>query len=95
MKKTILGPPGCGKTHTNSKLVKEFIEKGIDPSKIANVSFTKKAANESKDRVCSDWGIVDKDLPYFQTLHSMAFHALGYKVDDVIRGSDLKKYLKQ
>ena len=30
MKKTILGPPGCGKTHTNSKLVKEFIEKGID-----------------------------------------------------------------
>ena len=91
MKKTILGPPGCGKTHTNSQMVKKFIEKGIEPSKIANVSFTKKAATESKDRVCSDWGIVDKDLPYFQTLHSMAFHTLGYNVDDVMRGSDFKK----
>jgi len=51
IEQTILGPPGCGKTQTNSKLVKEFIDKGINPSKIANVSFTKKAATEKKEFV--------------------------------------------
>lgn len=91
IEQTILGPPGCGKTQTNSKLVKEFIDKGINPSKIANVSFTKKAATESKERVCKDYDMQEDDLPFFQTLHSMAFHTLGCKVDDVIRGTDLKK----
>ena len=90
MIKTILGPPGCGKTHTNTLLVKQCIEDGIPPERIACVSFTRKAAQESKERVCRDLGVSEDSLPYFQTLHSMAFRAGGYKKDDVIRGSDLR-----
>ena len=89
IEKTILGPPGCGKTHTNTLLIKQCIEDGIAPQRIACVSFTRKAAQESRERVCRDLGISEKDLPYFQTLHSMAFRTGDYKKEDVIRGKDL------
>jgi len=88
--KTILGPPGCGKTQTNSNLIQEYIKEGVDPNKIACVSFTKKAATESRERVCNDWNIEEDQLPYFQTLHSMAFKSLGRKPSEVMRSSDIK-----
>ena len=81
---TILGPPGTGKTQTNSNKIRDCIEQGIAPDRIACVSFTRKAAKESRDRVCKDWGIDERDMPYFQTLHSMAFRAGGYSSDEVI-----------
>lgn len=86
--KTILGPPGTGKTQTNSNLVRDCIKNGMDPFKIACVSFTRKAAQESRERVCLDLGLEEDSLPYFQTLHSMAFRAGGYKVDDVVTAKD-------
>jgi superfamily I DNA/RNA helicase len=88
---TILGPPGTGKTQTNSNKIRECIEQGIDPDRIACVSFTRKAAQESRERVSRDWGIDEKDLPYFQTLHSMAFRSGGYSSDEVMDKDDLKK----
>lgn len=87
--KTILGPPGTGKTQTNSNLVRDCILSGMDPFKIACVSFTRRAAQESRERVCLDLGLEEDCLPYFQTLHSMAFRSGGHKVDDVIRSEDL------
>ena len=81
---TILGPPGTGKTQTNSNKIRDCIEQGISPDRIACVSFTRKAAKESRDRVCKDWGIDERDMPYFQTLHSMAFRAGGYSSDEVV-----------
>ena len=86
---TILGPPGTGKTQTNSNRVRDCIEEGIDPDRIACVSFTRKAARESRERVGRDWGIDEKDLPFFQTLHSMAYRAGGYSPDDVMGPKDM------
>ena len=86
-----LGPPGTGKTQNLSNLIRKCIEDGIPPDRIACVSFTKRAAIESKERVGRDWGIEESDLPYFQTLHSMAFRAGGYKTSDVISSNDLKE----
>ena len=54
MQKTILGPPGCGKTQTNIRMVQGFIASGIPPEKIACVSFTRKAAEEAKSRICEE-----------------------------------------
>jgi|TARA_R110000824_G_scaffold164199_3_gene340339 superfamily I DNA/RNA helicase len=87
---TILGPPGTGKTQTNSNRIRNCVEEGIDPQRIACVSFTRKAARESRERVGRDWGLEEKDLPFFQTLHSMAYRAGGYSPDDVIGAKDLK-----
>ena len=86
---TILGPPGTGKTQTNSNKVRDCLEQGIPPDRIACVSFTRKAAQESRQRVCHDWNIEERDMPYFQTLHSMAFRAGGYSSDEVIGPKDM------
>jgi len=84
------GPPGTGKTQNISNLIRAAIEEGIPPERIACVSFTRKAAAESRERVCKDWGLTENMLPYFQTLHSMAYHAGGFKSSDVISKDDLE-----
>jgi hypothetical protein len=40
--------------------------------------------------VGKDWNIDEGDLPFFQTLHSMAYRAGGYSPRDVIGGKDMK-----
>jgi len=85
------GPPGTGKTQNISNLIRDAIEEGVPPERIACVSFTRKAASESRERVCRDWGLTEDMLPYFQTLHSMAFHTGGYKSSDLIGQKDLEE----
>ena len=82
---TYLGPPGTGKTQNLSNLIRNCLEDNISPERIACVSFTRKAAQESRERVCKDWGLEEDSLPHFQTLHAMAFRSGGYKVDNVMR----------
>ena len=50
---------------------------GVEPSRVAFVSFTTAAVNEARARAQSRFGLVARDLPYFRTLHSLAFSSLG------------------
>jgi superfamily I DNA/RNA helicase len=78
MIKKIFGPPGTGKTTTLLNLVDEYIKKGTPLNRIGYFAFTRKAANEAKDRMLErNLELDKKDLRYFQTLHSFAFHTLG------------------
>ena len=53
-------------------------------------AFTKKAANEARDRAIRDFNLTEDDLPYFRTLHSLAFRKLGIKKDQVMQGRHYK-----
>lgn len=75
----IYGPPGTGKTTAGMRFIEERIEKGIDPSRIGYIAFTKKAASEARSRAAQRFGFTKDDMPYFRTIHSLAFKQLGMK----------------
>jgi len=82
----ILGPPGTGKTTRLLKYVQTFLKLGTPLDKIGYFAFTRKAANEAKERMLKlypQYGY--RDLKYFQTLHSLAFATLGMKKDSVMQ----------
>jgi len=84
MKTIVLGPPGTGKTHTLLNEVDNVL-KQTDPNKIGYFSFTQKAAYEARDRAIDKFNLSEDDLPYFRTLHSLAFRRLGMKKENVMQ----------
>ena len=84
MKTIVLGPPGTGKTHTLLNKVDDYL-KGTDPDKVGYFAFTRKAANEAKERAMDKFNLSEDDLPYFRTLHSLAFKRLGINKENVMQ----------
>ena len=84
MKTIVLGPPGTGKTETLLDKVEDHLKK-TDPNKIGFFAFTQKAANKARDRAMKKFSYTEDDLPYFRTLHSLAFRRLGIKKENVMQ----------
>ena len=85
MKTIILGPPGTGKTTALLELVESYLAKGVSPSKIGYFAFTKKAADTALQRAMKLFNLSEDDLPYFRTLHSLAFRRLGINTNQVMK----------
>lgn len=81
----IFGPPGTGKTTRLLGMVDQSLSQGTPPSSIAFLAFTKKAATEAKDRAMVRFGLKENDLPYFRTIHSLAYQMVGMKPEQMIR----------
>ena len=75
------GPPGTGKTHRLISRVKAYARTGIPYHKIGYFAFTRKAAAEARERI----GVNRKEIPYFQTLHSFAYHKLGLQEENIMQ----------
>ena len=89
MIRKILGPPGTGKTTKLLHYVRTLVKFGTPLHRIGYFAFTKKAAGEAKGRMLDKHPeLEDKDLPYFQTLHSFAFNLLGMKKSNVMQDED-------
>jgi len=84
MKTIVLGPPGTGKTTTLLNKVDDYL-KQTDPDKVGYFAFTQKAAYHARDEAIKKFNLTEDDLPYFRTLHSLAFRKLGLKKDQVMQ----------
>jgi|TARA_R100000963_G_scaffold7706_1_gene5171 DNA helicase-2/ATP-dependent DNA helicase PcrA len=92
MKTIILGPPGTGKTTTLLNLVEDFLRAGTNIKKIGYFSFTRKAAYEAESRAEEKFKIDKNDIPFFRTLHSLAFRTLGVKKEQMMKQGDYKDF---
>jgi DNA helicase II / ATP-dependent DNA helicase PcrA len=69
-----LAGPGSGKTsHLTGRFV-HLIRQGVTPRRILAVTFTKKAADEMRDRIA---GLLE--LPSVSSLNIMTFHAFAFR----------------
>lgn len=92
--KVILANAGTGKTH---KIIEE-ITKELEtrrPEEIAFVTFTRKGAQEGLNRICNKLMLDADDLPYFRTLHSLTFHAMNYKSNQMFGRIDQRNFNKK
>jgi DNA helicase-2/ATP-dependent DNA helicase PcrA len=87
----IFGPPGTGKTTYLLDVVEDAINAGVAPERIAYVAFTKKAAEEAAARAMQRFNLSREQLPYFRTLHSIAFRSIGARRDDIMHESQYKE----
>lgn len=89
----VFGAPGCGKTTYLIHLLSGILD-NYPPQRVAFVSFTKKGSYEGRDRLIERLGLKEKDLPYFRTIHSIAFRELGMSRDDMISKAHYKEFSK-
>ena len=86
-KKTIkiFGPPGTGKTYTLiERVLKTKLRKGIQPEKIAFISFTNKAVNTAVDRALSAFPqYTVENFTRFKTLHKYCRRYFKEEIFDI------------
>ena len=75
------GPPGTGKTHRLISRAKAYARTGVPLDRIGYFAFTKKAADEAKERM----PFKNNKLKYFKTLHALAFERLAMVQEDIMQ----------
>lgn len=88
----ILGPPGTGKTTTLLGMVERELQEGTPPERIGYLSFTRRAAEEAISRASEKFNLERSRFPYFRTLHSLCFRALGLSSSEVLEGKRLEEF---
>jgi superfamily I DNA/RNA helicase len=73
------------------RVVNMRIKDGLTPDQICFISFTRRAANEAKWRMMDIHKFQEEQLPWFRTLHSMAFQQLGMNKSNVMGLGDYIK----
>ena len=91
METTIFGPPGTGKTTRLIEIVQQELENGTLPEHIAFVSFSRKAAEEARERAAAKLNMDVDQMVWFRTLHSFAFQYMGLTTKQVLVGKDFTK----
>lgn len=71
----IIAGAGTGKTATVTYRAARLIEKGVNPENILLITFTNKAANEMKSRICMLLGSIGEKVTA-QTFHSFCANVL-------------------
>lgn len=75
----IYGPPGTGKTTSLISTLMDELRAGVEPTRIAYLTFSRSASQEAKSRILTQFdGVVkEADLTWFRTIHSACFKQLG------------------
>ena len=94
----VLAGPGSGKTFTLVNRIYNMVKSGISTENILTITFTRKAANEMKDRYLNLVNNNKNDtIPTFGTFHSIFYMILredfGYSSKSLITKDEERKFL--
>ena len=92
----VFGPPGTGKTTFLLSVVESYLKEGLHPTEMGYFAFTRKAANEARDRAIGKFPQLNPDLdfPWFRTLHSLAYRCLGIGTKDMMSPEHYAEFAK-
>lgn len=78
-------------------VVEKELADGIHPMQIGYFSFTRKAANEARDRAIEKFPSLNAktDFPFFRTLHSLAFRCMSVKADMIMQPEHYREFAAQ
>lgn len=65
----VIAGPGSGKTSTITARIGRLLARGVEPTRILCITFTNKAADEMRERICKQYTVGKK-------IHISTFHAL-------------------
>ena len=93
----VLAGPGSGKTAVLIGRILNLVEKGIPPTDILVITFTRAAAEEMKERYLK-LAKRDRTEVTFGTFHAVFFHILrierGYRLQDLIGSGEKRRTLR-
>ena len=90
----VFGPPGSGKTTYLLNVVDRELEAHVASERMGYFSFTRKAANEARDRAIDKFPQLNAktSFPFFRTLHSLAFQCLAVKADMMMQPENYREF---
>lgn len=91
MRIRIVGPPGTGKTTELLNILEREVSSGVDPKRIAFLTFTRAARKEALART----GKSEGEFPLCKTIHSICYHQLAVSKDQVVRPENLREFGKE
>ena len=88
----IVGLPGTGKTTELSKILERKIDAGYTPGEIMYSSFSRATSRAILDKMALYGYVEQTDLPWFRTLHSLAWRALGLDRAAIVTTEDKARF---
>lgn len=78
-------------------MVDKELEQETLPARIGYFSFTRKAANEARERAVAKFPALNEDLdfPWFRTLHSLAYRCLDVSQKDIMTPEHFDAFAKE
>ena len=90
--RVLLGPPGTGKTWTILARIDAHLAAGVPPEEIAYCTYSKAMATEAIEKASAKFQLDPGRFPWFRTIHSMAYRAMGGERIPVMGTADWKAF---